>query len=373
MTVVGTRPELIRLSRLIPRLDAATEHTLVHTGQNWDDELNAVFFRDLGIRPADVHLGCDTSSLGALTGDVLRGVEAAIEAHRPDAFLVLGDTNSCIGAYMARRKGVPVFHMEAGNRCWDLNVPEETNRRLVDHISDVNLCYTEHARRNLLREGMHPRSVYVVGSPMWEVLRAYDSSIRASTVLADQGLADGGYLLVSLHREENVDDERRFHGLVTAIAGVAGALDLPVVMSVHPRTRRRLGALPASVTARFSFSKPFGFHDYNRLQLGAHCVISDSGTISEESSMLGFPAVTPRVSIERPEAMDAGSIVLAGSTTADMETAIGHARAVHAGGVSAPAEYRVADFSARVLGIVLGVTPVRAAWDGIRVAAGDEG
>jgi UDP-N-acetyl-L-fucosamine synthase len=366
LTVVGTRPELIRLSRLIPLLDETTDHTLVHTGQNYDYELNEIFFRDLGLRAPDRYLGVDTTSLGTVAGDVMRHTEDVLRDVNPDAFLVLGDTNSCLAAYIARRRGITVFHMEAGNRCWDINVPEETNRRLVDHISDINLCYTEHARRNLLREGLHPRSVYVTGSPMFEVLAAFRDQIDASDALNASGVSEGGYLLVSIHREENVDNRARFEQLIGSVIAVTEELDMQAVFSVHPRTRKRLDELPGLSSSRVLFAKPFGFHDYNRLQCGSYCVISDSGTISEESSILGFPAVTPRISIERPEAMDAGTIVLAGSSASEMRAAIDHARRTRNRFPAAPPEYLVPDFSHRVLGLVTGITPVRHTWDGLR-------
>jgi UDP-N-acetyl-L-fucosamine synthase len=367
MTVVGTRPELIRLACVLPLLDQTVEHTLVHTGQNYDYELNEIFFKDLELRAPDLFLSARTSSPGALMGDVLAQTEALIEEIRPDAFLVLGDTNSCVAALIARRRGVTVFHMEAGNRCWDLNVPEETNRRMVDHVSDINLCYTEHARRNLLAEGKHPRTLYVTGSPMFEVLSKFSGSIDASNSPAEHGLQKDKYLLVSLHREENVDKPDRFRQLIKSISGAARSLKMPCLVSVHPRTRARLDALPAELLEPLTLSKPLGFHDYNKLQKDAYAVISDSGTISEESSMLGFAGVTPRVSIERPEALDSGTVTLAGSTMADLLSAIAHARRVNIAGVAIPPpEYRIPDFSSRVLNIVLSVTPVRKSWDGIR-------
>jgi UDP-N-acetyl-L-fucosamine synthase len=367
MTVVGTRPEIIRLACVLPLLDETVDHTLVHTGQNYDYELNEVFFQDLGLRAPDRFLSARVSSPGALMGDVLVQTEALIDELRPDAFLVLGDTNSCVAALIARRKGITVFHMEAGNRCWDLNVPEETNRRMVDHVSDINLCYTEHARRNLLAEGKHPRTLYVTGSPMYEVLTKFGQRIAQSSAVESHGLVGDQYLLVSLHREENVDKPARFLELIESISGAARALAMPCLVSVHPRTAKRLDALPAAVLEPLTLSKPLGFHDYNRLQKDAYAVISDSGTISEESSMLGFAGVTPRISIERPEALDSGTITLAGSTTTDMLAAIAHSRRVVSAGLAIPpAEYRVLDFSHRVLNAVLSLTPVRAQWDGVR-------
>ena len=292
MTCLGTRPEIIRLSRVLARLDRETDHVLVHTGQNWDYELNEVFFEELKVRKPDRFLGVDTSSLGAVLGGVLQGVEQAILEERPDAFLVLGDTNSCIGAYMAKRYHVPVYHMEAGNRCFDQNVPEETNRKVIDHLADFNLAYTEHARRNLLAEGLPARRVLVTGSPMAEVLAHHRAAIDASTVLADEGLEEGGYFLISVHREENVDAPANLKRVTDLLARLHAEYGLPVIVSTHPRTRQRIEAAGIEVAGDVRFHKPFGFLGYNRLQMGARCVLSDSGTISEESSMLGFAAVT---------------------------------------------------------------------------------
>jgi UDP-N-acetylglucosamine 2-epimerase len=367
MTIVGTRPEIIRLARVIDRLDRTDgiEHVLVHTGQNYDRSLNQVFFEDLGLRSPDHVLDVDTSSLGAVLGGVLTGTERVIADERPDALLVLGDTNSSIAAVMARRMRVPVYHMEAGNRCFDDNVPEETNRRLVDHVADFNLAYTEHARRNLLAEGLHPRRVVVTGSPMREVLEHYRDRIDASDALDRLGLAAGGYFLVSAHREENVDDPGRLRMLLACLARVHDRWGLPVVVSTHPRTRKRLEALDASVDG-VRWLEPFGFHDYNRLQLSAACVLSDSGTISEESSILGFPAVTLRDSIERPEALDSGSMMMTGLDADDVERAV--AVAMDDGPVtsSVPAGYEITDTSNRVVRFILSTWSRHHGWAGIR-------
>ena len=312
MTVVGTRPEIIRLSATIKLLDQHTDHVLVHTGQNYDYELNEVFFKDLGLRAPDHFLHADTSSLGAALGSILAKTEQVILQEQPDAFLVLGDTNSCISALIAKRMKVPVFHMEAGNRSFDENVPEETNRRLVDHVSDYNLVYTEHGRRNLLAEGIHPSRILLTGSPMREVLDQNAEQINASDVLERQGLMSGEYFLVSLHREENVDNPERLSQAIESLQAVRREYGLPVLVSTHPRTRNRLEAMPESDKEGIIFHPPFGFHDYIKLQQEAKLVLSDSGTISEESSILGFPAVTMRDFIERPEALDAGAIITAG-------------------------------------------------------------
>ncbi len=354
MTVVGTRPELIRLSLTIARLDRFTDHVLVHTGQNYDYELNQVFFEDLGIRPPDVQLNVDPSTLGSVLGGVLIGTEAALKEHRPDALVVLGDTNSCIAGLMARRHQVPVYHLEAGNRSFDDNVPEEVNRRMIDHVADFNLAYTEHARRNLLAEGLHPQRVLVTGSPMREVLDHQAAAIEASRVLGELGLDERGYFLVSLHREENVDEPHRLRSLVDALRQVAAQYDLPVVMSTHPRTRQRLEELGAEIFPELRLHKPFGFSDYVRLQRSARCVLSDSGTISEESSILNFPAVTLRSRIERPEALDAGAIITAGADRATIVDAvmITLAEAREVAPRTVPVEYQSADFSTRVVNFI---------------------
>jgi UDP-N-acetylglucosamine 2-epimerase (non-hydrolysing) len=373
MTVLGTRPEIIRLSRVMARLDAYTDHCIVHTGQNWDYELNELFFSDLDVRKPDHFLGVDTSSLGAVLGGILIGAERVIREERPDALLVLGDTNSAIAAIMARRMKVPIFHMEAGNRSFDRNVPEETNRRLVDHISDFNLVYTEHARRHLLSEGMQHRRVYLTGSPMREVLDHYRARIDASNVLSRLGLERGGYFIVSLHREENVDSSARLTSLITALNGLAERHDVPVIVSTHPRTRKRLDLLEEiTLDPRVQYMKPFGFHDYNHLQMHARCAISDSGTIAEESSILDFPAITPRDAIERPEAMDTGNIIVTGLDPDAIASGVEAAIALHqdrrASGAAPiiPADYQIDNTSDRVIKLVLGLSRLSNGWDGIR-------
>ncbi len=369
MTVVGTRPEIIRLSRVLDRLDRTVDHVLVHTGQNWDRSLSDVFFTELRLRQPDRFLRVDTSSLGRVLGGVLIGMEEAIAEVRPDALLVLGDTNSCIAALMARRMRVPVYHMEAGNRCFDLNVPEETNRRLVDHVADFNLVYTEHARRNLLAEGLHPRRILHTGSPMREVLTHYLPDIERSTVLDQLGLEPGGYFLVSAHREENVDRPERLGRLLDCLRAVRDTWGLPVLVSTHPRTRKRLEALAADALTLdgVTFHEPFGLIDYVRLQRQARCTLSDSGTISEESAILGFPAVTLRESIERPEALDAGGIVMTGLDPAGVVEAVGVVvEQVATDGVPCPADYQVTDTSRRVVDFILSTVRRHHDWAGIR-------
>jgi UDP-N-acetylglucosamine 2-epimerase (non-hydrolysing) len=373
LTVVGTRPELIRLARVIHRLDATTgiDHVLVHTGQNYDYTLNQVFFDDLGIREPDHMLGVDTSSLGAVLGGTLIAAERVMREEQPDAVLVLGDTNSCIAALMARRLRIPTYHMEAGNRCFDLNVPEETNRRMVDHVSDFNLVYTEHARRNLLAEGLHPRRIIKTGSPMREVLEAYRGQIDASTVLADKGLEQGGYFLVSAHREENVDSPDRLRALLGCLIAVHSHYRMPLFVSTHPRTRKRLEALPDwSEPEGIIFSEPLGFHDYNKLQISAACCLSDSGTIAEESSILGFPAVTLRDSIERPEALDTGGIIMTGLHRDDVVAAVQVAMdsEYNRDGIGhlTPHDYLIDNASERTVKFILSTAHRHHQWAGIR-------
>jgi UDP-N-acetylglucosamine 2-epimerase len=369
MTVVGTRPEIIRLSRVLDRLDRTVEHTLVHTGQNWDPYLSDVFFKELRLRQPDRFLDVDTSSLGRVLGGVLIGAETAIADYQPDALLVLGDTNSAIAALMGRRMRIPVYHMEAGNRCFDLNVPEETNRRLVDHVADFNLVYTEHARRNLLDEGLHPRRILHTGSPMREVLDHYRAEVSNSLILDELGLVPGGYFVVSAHREENVDDPARLRKLLDCLRAVRAAWPLPIVVSTHPRTRNRLLAHAEDVDALdgVTFHEPFGFFDFVRLQTRARCTLSDSGTISEEAAILGFPAVTLRDSIERPEALERGAIIMTGLDPDGVVEAVAVTmEQVAADGVPCPADYRVPDTSRRVVDFILSTVRRHHDWAGIR-------
>lgn len=374
MTILGTRPEIIRLSRVMARLDEYVDHCIVHTGQNWDYELNEVFFADLGVRKPDHFLGSGGGSLGETLGKILMESERVIRQERPDAVLVLGDTNSAIAAIIARRMKVPVYHMEAGNRSFDRNVPEETNRKIVDHIADFNLVYTEHARRHLLAEGIAHRRIYLTGSPMREVLDHYRAQIDASDVLTRLGLTARGYFIVSLHREENVDNSARLAALVQALNTLAATHDMPVIVSTHPRTRKRLEAMGAqALDGRVSYMKPFGFHDYNKLQCQAFCAVSDSGTIAEEASMLGFPAITPRDAIERPEGLDVGCIVMTGldvdTMLAGVDAATRMFAAREAAGVAhpVPQDYTVTNTSERVVSLIVGTARLSNSWDGIRL------
>ncbi|QDT10109.1 non-hydrolyzing UDP-N-acetylglucosamine 2-epimerase [Planctomycetes bacterium K23_9] len=370
MTILGTRPEIIRLARVMNALDQHADHVIVHTGQNYDYELNQIFFDDLEIRKPDHFLGVDTSSLGNVLGGTLIESEKVLRSEKPDAVVILGDTNSALAGIMARRLKIPLYHMEAGNRCFDMNVPEETNRRIIDHISDFNLVYTEHARRHLLAEGFPHRRIYVTGSPMREVLEHYADKIDASNALADLGLKPQQYLLVSMHREENVDNPVQLSNLLAGLSQLADEHGFPVIVSTHPRTKKRLdeGNL-LDTHDQVRFMKPFGFCDYNRLQKDAFCVISDSGTISEESSLLGFPAVTIRNAIERPEALDTGSIVITGTDPGRIVDCVRLVTTDTAGFPPVPADYSIANCSQRVVRLVLGTANLTHRWMGIETQA----
>jgi len=359
MTIVGTRPEIIKLSRVIAELDARTQHTLVHTGQNFDYELNQIFFDDLEIRKPDHFLNAAAPSAAATIANVIKAADELFEREHPEALLLLGDTNSCLAAVPAKRRHIPIFHMEAGNRCFDMRVPEEINRRIVDHVSDINLTYTEHARRYLLAEGIRPETVIKTGSPMREVLNYYKDKIEASDVLARLGLEADGYFVVSAHREENVDYDERLDRLVAALKKMEAQYRKPVIMSVHPRTAQRLDARSQTLAvggADIRFLKPLGFLDYVRLQRSAFCVLSDSGTLTEESSILDFPAVMLRDAHERPEGMDVGTLVM---TSLDVDRIMqgidlvrAHRRTDSRSFAPVP-DYEVDDVSRKVARIVL--------------------
>lgn len=314
MTVVGTRPEIIRLSRVMARLDEYCKHEIVHTGQNYDYELNQIFFDDLGLRRPDHFLEAAGATAAETIGNIIGRMDALLEKQRPQAVLILGDTNSCLSVIPAKRRKIPIFHMEAGNRCFDMRVPEEINRRIVDHTADVNLTYSDIARDYLLREGLPPDLVIKTGSPMAEVLCFYRSRIDASNILERQNLRRGEYFVVSAHREENVDSDVRFDALVELLNGVARRYRLPVVVSTHPRTQKRVEATGAKFEPEIRLLRPMGFSDYNHLQLHARAVLSDSGTITEEASILNFPALNIREAHERPEGMEEGSVMLVGQS-----------------------------------------------------------
>jgi UDP-N-acetyl-L-fucosamine synthase len=323
MTVVGTRPEIIRLSRVITRLDECTEHYLVHTGQNYDYELNQVFFDDLGLRKPDRFLNSAARGAASTIANIISATDVVLEEIAPEALLVLGDTNSCLSVIPAKRRQVPIFHMEAGNRCFDQRVPEETNRRIVDHVADVNLTYSDIAREYLLREGLPPDRIIKTGSPMYEVLDHYRPRIDASDVLTRLALRDGEYFVVSAHREENIEDSRSFRRLVQVLNRVAEDYALPVIVSTHPRTQKRIDAEPVEFHPHVRLLKPLGFHDYVRLQVSARAVLSDSGTINEESSILNFPALNIREAHERPEAMEEASVMMVGLNSERVMQALG--------------------------------------------------
>lgn len=367
MTILGTRPEIIRLARVMAALDKVVDHKIVHTGQNYDYELNDVFFEELGVRKPDHFLNVDTSSLGRSLGEILIKTEEVLLEEKPDAVLVLGDTNSATATIMAKRMKIPTYHMEAGNRSFDANVPEEINRKLVDHLADFNLVYTEHARRHLISEGLPHRFIYLTGSPMREVLEHSLDKIKKSDVLERLGLEAGRFFIVSVHREENVDSRENLRQVVEALLALHEEFGFPVVVSTHPRTRNRLEKLGlADDSEAIRFLKPFGFFDYNHLQMTAFCAISDSGTISEESSILDFPAVTLRRSIERPEALDTGAIALTGLdkdvlldgvriATASRDIFSGTEREI-------PEAYKVRNVSERVVRLITGTAKLASHW-----------
>ena len=313
MTLVGTRPELIKMSRVIAEMDRQVNHVLVHSGQNYDYELNQVFFDDLEIRKPNHFLGAAGDTAAQTIAEVIAKADAVFELEKPDALLLYGDTNTCLAVIAAKRRKIPVFHMEAGNRCFDQRVPEELNRKVLDHLSDINMVLTEHARRYLIAEGVRPETIIKTGSHMREVLDHYMPKIQASDVLQRMQLERGRYFIVSAHREENVDSEDNLRDLLNTLNALAETYDVPVIVSTHPRTRKRLDAVSGvEPDARIQFMKPFGFFDYIRLQMESLCVISDSGTITEEASLLNLPAITIRNAHERPEGMDAGTLIMAG-------------------------------------------------------------
>lgn len=368
ITVIGTRPEIIRLSMIIPLLDQFCNHILAHTGQNYDYELNKIFFKDLDIRKPDYFLSIQSGSLGEMIGKIISESEKIFKKEKPDAVLILGDTNSSLSGYMARRLKIPIFHMEAGNRCFDLNVPEEINRKIIDHISDFNLVYTERARRNLLREGIHPRKIYLIGSPMKEILTYYRNKINNSKILANLLLKKEEYFLVSIHREENVDNKENLLNIIDILNKLSGDYHLPVIVSTHPRTKNRLQKVKNIKKSNLiRFLKPFGFTDYIHLQMNAFCTLSDSGTISEESAILSFPAITIRNAMERMEAMDSGSIIMTGL---DINTIIESIKIAIAdrknlSKYTIPDEYKIANTSQRVVKLIIGASKLIHKWDGI--------
>ena len=358
MTIIGTRPEIIRLAAVIKKCDKYFDQMLVHTGQNYDYTLNGIFFRDLGLREPDFYLNAVGKDLGETIGNIIAKSYQLMVEQKPDALLILGDTNSCLSAIAAKRLHIPIFHMEAGNRCFDECLPEETNRRIVDHISDVNMCYSEHARRYLNAEGTARERTYVTGSPMAEVLRENLPQIEASDILTRLGLEPHKYMLLSAHREENIDTDQNFTDLFTSINHLAETYDMPILYSCHPRSRKRLEQKGFALDPRVKLHEPLGFHDYNHLQMNAYCVISDSGTLPEESSFFtsvghAFPAVCIRTSTERPEALDKGCFILAGINQGGVEQAVETAVAMNDNGdLGIPVPVYVEDVSTKVVKII---------------------
>jgi UDP-N-acetylglucosamine 2-epimerase (non-hydrolysing) len=366
VTVVGTRPEIIRLSRVIPALDKYFNHVLVHTGQNHDPMLSEVFFEELEIRRPDVYLDVDTSSLGSVLGQTLQKIEKVLLEHSPNAVLILGDTNSAISAIIAKRLHIPVYHMEAGNRSFDSNVPEELNRKMIDHIATFNLPYTEFSRRNLVAEGIHPRFIQRTGSPVREIYEHNKNKISKSVVLDNLRIKPNEYFVVSVHRQENVDLPDRLDSVLSCLVAVRDEWKIPIIVSTHPRTRARLDAISRADLSGIIFHEPFGYLDYNKLQIEAKCVISDSGTIGEESAILGFDAVTLRDSMERPEVLESGSLLMSGLDPNGLVRAI---KALETLGSRQGMEegYEVVDFSSRVLKFLLSTADQALNWRGIRV------
>ncbi len=358
MTILGTRPEIIRLSRVITVLGEVTNHVLVHTGQNYDYELNAIFFKELGVPQPKHFLEAAGRTAAETIGNIISRVDVAMEREKPEAVLVLGDTNSCLAVIAAKRRHIPVFHMEAGNRCFDMRVPEEINRRIVDHVSDINLCYSEHARRYLLAEGLPQDQVLKTGSPMKEVLDWHRASIAASEARARLGLEQGRYFTVSIHREENVDDAAHLAGLLGALDALAERYEFPLIFSVHPRTRKQLEAGGHHLHKLIHAMPPLGFFDYVALQKDAFCAVSDSGTITEESSILGFPAITIRQAHERPEGMDEGAVIMSGLSAARILQAVEMTLAQfrQLGPCRLPDDYNVSQVSWKVAKIILSYT-----------------
>ncbi len=356
MTLVGTRPELIKLSLVIAELDRHVQQVLVHTGQNYDFELNEVFFRDLAIRKPDHFLEAAGGTAAETIARVIERFDKVLDAERPDAVLVLGDTNSCLGVIAAKRRKVPIFHMEAGNRCFDFRVPEEINRRIVDHVSDINLVYTEHARRYLLAEGLRPDMVIKTGSPMREVLTTFATGIAGSDILKRLGLDQGEFFVVSAHREENVDVPERLRMLIDSLAALAIKFNKRVLFSAHPRTRARLEAADVAISDAVEFMKPLGFFDYVRLQTESFCVVSDSGTITEESAILGFPAVTVREAHERPEGMDEAIVVMSDLQADRLVQAVSLVTTHGREPMHSPADYEADNVSRKVARIILSYT-----------------
>lgn len=360
MTIFGTRPEIIRLSRVFAEFDKYVNHIMVHTGQSYDYEMNQVFFENLKVRKPNYFLEVKSETLGGQIAKIIEKSEEVMKKEMPDAVLILGDTNSALAAIVAKRMKIPIFHMEAGNRSFDENVPEETNRRIVDHISDINMPYSENARLYLIKEGVHPGTIFVTGSPMAEIWEFYKKDVEQSQVLKELSLKKGKYFVVSIHREENVDEKESLGKLIDALNAVAKIYKMPVIVSTHPRTVKRLAEYKFKINKLINFHKPFGYFDYNNLQLNAFCVLSDSGTIHEESSIMGFPAIQVRVSSERPEAFDEGVAILSGLDKDIILQSIDITVKQIAAGkkFNVPAAYRTDNVSSKVLRLVVGLAKI---------------
>jgi len=360
MTIFGTRPEIIRLSRIFAELDKYTNHIMVHTGQSYDYEMNQVFFENLKVRKPDYFLEVKSETLGSQIAKIIEKSEEVLKKEKPDAVLILGDTNSALAAIVAKRMKVPIFHMEAGNRSFDENVPEETNRRIVDHISDINLPYSENARTYLVEEGIHPGMIYVTGSPFGEIYDYYKKDIDKSGILKTLKLQPKKYFVASIHREENVDSKESLEKLIDSLNAVAKEYKMPIIMSTHPRTANRLAEYNFKADKLINFHKPMGYFDYNKLQKNAFCVLSDSGTIHEEASIMGFPAVQVRVSSERPEAFDEGVAILSGLDKDIILQSVNITVKQLAAGekFEVPLAYRPVNVSGKVLRLIVGLTKI---------------
>ena len=370
MTVVGTRPEIIRLSCVVSELSKMSTHTLVHNGQNYDFELSEVFFEDLELALPDFWLNCAESTTVKTIAKMLVSIEEIIVKVKPDAFVVLGDTNSCLTSIAAMKHRIPIYHLEAGNRAFDQNVPEEHNRKIVDRVADYNLVYSEHSRRNLLAEGFHPQDIALIGSPMNEVIEKYLSKIHRSQILFDLNLEEQSYILLSVHREENVESDSRLTAILEACEQLSSTLGVKIVASTHPRTYKKLAELGILESGTIQFLKPFGFTDYLKLQKESMLVISDSGTISEEASLLGFRAVTPRDSIERPEALEVGAIKLVGASDAKKIFELAMSCIAEKSSIPIPLDYQVENTSVRVANFIQSTVWTHHARKGIRMSPG---
>ena len=368
ITILGTRPEIIRLSLTMKLLDKYVNHVIIHTGQNYDYELNELFFEDLSVRKPDYFLNVNTKSLGNIYGDTLIKCEEILKQENPDAVLILGDTNSSIAGIIAKRLQIPIYHAEAGNRSFDQNVPEEINRKIIDHIADFNIVYTERSRQHLISEGYPHRKIYLSGSPIKEIFTNYQAKLKESKILGKLNLFSGNYFLASIHRQENVDFKENLINIIEVLNAVAEKYNVKIIVSTHPRTKERLNALKKiKIDKRVEFLKPFGFFDYLTLQLKSKAVISDSGTISEESAILDFPAITLRKSMERPEAIDAGSIILTGLDKETVLTSLDVAIAQNNIDLakSIPKEYEIKNTSWRILKLILGTAKLSNQWNSI--------